>query len=226
MTLAISANAFGQLQTGTYRQGDSLWYSDLKIYPNKKFSFYDTRNASCWLWSKYEGSWKLDNDTLTFAWQTYWQEDGVHESKAIDKKSNAITLTFKYDDGEPIPNVKVCYACDFLQDCQYFLTDKEGKVSLPKERLTDYKNKDCTEKARRLYYEIKSKFIEFSSNGERDSQSNVFVITVKKHRESGHVTETRQFIVSNGEISYINPKEENTFKNWGEFKFLTKKYGR
>ena len=84
LTIITASSAFGQIQTGTYRQGDSLWHADMKIYANHKFSFYDTRQSSCWFWSKYEGKWTLEKDTLTCSWKSLFQEKAVEETKAID----------------------------------------------------------------------------------------------------------------------------------------------
>lgn len=226
LTFTICSNTFGQVKLGTYRQGDTMQYADLKIFPNHKFSFYDTRYSSCWLWSKYEGNWTVNKDTLVFSWQSFWEEDAIQEEKSIDRAGETISLIFKYDDGEPIPNVKVCYSCDWLQNCTYSYTDNNGKVSLPRERLTDYQGTLCTDTVRRLTYEIKSKFIEFSSSRQQDTASNVFVITVKKHRKSGRVTERRKFLITNDRLVYIDADEQNLFKNWGNFSFLTKKYIR
>ena len=61
------------IQTGIYRrykqEGDSAWYLDLKICPDRTFSFHDTRIESCFFWSLYEGDWKVDGDTLTLVWE-------------------------------------------------------------------------------------------------------------------------------------------------------------
>lgn len=168
----------------------------------------------------------MNKDTLVFSWQSFWEEDAVQIEKSTAQLEKGISLTFKYDDGAPIPNVKVCYSCDWLQDCKYFYTDNDGKVSLQRQGLTDYNGRLCTDTVRRLAYEIKTKFIKFSTSGQQDTASNNFAITVKKHRKSGIVTETRKFLIKSDQLVYIDADEKNIFRNWGNFVFLTKKYSR
>ena len=225
-TFLISLSALGQIPTGIYRQGDSSHYADLKVYANKTFSFYDSRNQSCWLWGSYSGNWRLKHDTLTLSWISRIEESPSSESASIDTTLNDIRITFKYDNGKPIPKVAVCYTCDWIKDCKYSFTDNNGNVFFPKLGLTDYRNLPCSDTVHRLSYQIKSEFINLSSSGQVSSESNVIIITIKKNLKTATGNETRQFVVKGNSLNYINPDETNIIKNWGNFKFVATKYGR
>jgi hypothetical protein len=225
LTILISQNLSGQIRYGTYTQLDTTLYADLKIYPNKTFDFYDTRNGSCWLWMNYKGNWKTVKDTIVFYWSYEWTETADTVIKEVDTKSQNITLTFLYDDGEPIQNVETCYACDFTGDCKKYLSDKNGKVIIPKTEITDPKKAICTNDERRLYYGMKTKYIEFTSNGVQDTLTNDFKIIIKKKRNSKIVTDTKKYLISGNTLTDIDYKE-NSLLNWGDLKFYWTKYGR
>ena len=104
------SNPSPQIKFGTYRQYTSYHYADLEILKGHKFVFNDMRSGSCFAWTKYEGNWTMNKDTLIFTWQTHWEENPVHISSSIDRSSKETNLTFKYEDNEPIKNVEVCYA--------------------------------------------------------------------------------------------------------------------
>jgi hypothetical protein len=223
--LLFCQNLFGQIKFGTYSQLDTSLYADLKLYANKKFDFYDTRNGSCWLWMNYKGNWKIKGDTITFYWSYEWTENADTVITSIDKGTKSVTLTFLYDDGEPIQNVEACYACDFQVDCKKYRSDNNGKVIIPSNEIIDSKNENCTNDERRLYYGMKTKYIEFTSNGVQDTLTNDFKIIIKKKRKSKVVTDTKKYIISGDTLTDIDYKE-NSLLNWGDLKFYSKKYGR
>ena len=202
-----------------------MLYADLKLYPNKTFEFYDTRNGSCWLWMNYKGNWKTVKDTIVFYWSYVWTEDADTVIKSVDTKSQNITLTFLYDDGEPIQNVETCYTCDFTGDCEKYYSDKNGKVIIPQIAITNSKKSICTNNERRLYYGMKTKYIEFTSNGVQDTLTTDFKIVIKKKRKSKIITETKKYLISDNKLTDIDYKE-NSLLNWGDFKFYWTKYGR
>jgi hypothetical protein len=202
-----------------------MLYADLKLYPNKTFEFYDTRNGSCWLWMNYKGNWKTVKDTIFFYWSYVWTENADTVIKSVDTKSQNITLTFLYDDGEPIQNVETCYTCEFTGDCEKYYSDKNGKVIIPKIAITNSKKSICTNNERRLYYGMKTKYIEFTSNGVQDTLTTDIKIVIKKKRKSKIITETKKYLISDSKLTDINYKE-NSLLNWGDFKFYWTKYGR
>jgi hypothetical protein len=52
-------------------------YYDLIIKENQTFSFYDTRNESCWVWETIEGGWQTSNDTIIFLGTRFFPEKKV-----------------------------------------------------------------------------------------------------------------------------------------------------
>jgi hypothetical protein len=134
-------------------------------------------------------------------------------------------LTFLYEDGEPIQNVDACYACDFMINCKNFLSDDRGKIIIPRAEVIGFNTTSCSNNERRLYYRMKTKYIEFSSNGVQDTLTNDFRIIIKKKREPKTVTDTKKYLITGDTLTDIDFKE-NSLLNWGNLKFYSKKYGR
>jgi hypothetical protein len=65
----------GQVKFERQRKIDTLFDADLKLYPDKRFIFHDTRDWSCWAWRDYYGKWQLSEDTLTFTWESSRREN-------------------------------------------------------------------------------------------------------------------------------------------------------
>jgi len=92
----IAQNIYGQVKFGTYTPLDTSQYARLKLYPNKKFEFYDMRDGSCWLWTNYIGNWKIIKDTIVFSWSYEWTENPDSLIKKVETPNSDITLTFIY----------------------------------------------------------------------------------------------------------------------------------
>src|SRR5262249_51198305 len=88
----ITQNLFGQIKFCTYAQLDTSQYADLKLYADKKFDFYDTRNGSCWLWTKYKGDWKIIKDTIVFFWSYELIETPDTVIKQTHSEDSNVTL--------------------------------------------------------------------------------------------------------------------------------------
>jgi hypothetical protein len=211
-----------QVKFGAYTHDDSLQYSDLEIFKNHKFVFDDMRSESCWLWMKYEGNWTLKKDTLIFTWQSLEEEYPIQESSSIDRFSKKITLTFKYEDNEPISNVKICYLCELSQSPKYSYTDKNGKVNFSQNKVLDHKNEFCTETQRQLYFDIKDGPKGIIPHEEQSEENNVYNMVVKRNPKSYYVTEVRKFLLSNDKLICLDSNKKDRFRYWGNFKFLTK----
>ena len=212
------SNSTHQIKLGTYRQYTSDHYADLQILKNHKFIFNDMRSGSCFTWTKYEGSWTMDKDTLIFTWQTQWEENPVHISSSIDRSSKEINLTFKYEDNEPIQNVQVCYTCVLWGNSDCFYTDKKGTLRLPQTRATDDKDKYCTD-VNQLFF--RKEGISGVTSEEKQTSDNVFTILVERKLKSVYVTETRKFLIAKHNLIFLDSNNKSWYDNWGNFKFLT-----
>jgi hypothetical protein len=213
------SNSSPQIKFGTYRQYTSYHYADLEILKGHKFIFNDMRWGSCFAWTKYEGNWTMNKDTLIFTWQTHWEENPVHISSSIDRSSKEINLTFKYEDNEPIQNVQVCYTCVLWGNPDCFYTDEKGTLRLPQSKTTDYKDKYCTG-VNQLFF-IKDDISGVTSE-EKQTSDNVFTILVERKLKSVYVTETRKFLIAKHNLIFLDSNNKSWYDNWGNFKFLTK----
>ena len=219
--LLVCQNLFGQIKFGTYSQLDTSFYADLKLYSDQKFDFYDTRDSSCWGWSRTIGKWKLNKDTIIFSWQSTWTENSDSIIFKTDSKSKNIKVQFLYDNGQPVPNVKTSLSCLFENNSKYYYSDINGKAVLPR--------RVCSEHDRMFYYEVKNKTIKLSSNKSidyfTDSLSNSFTIIIKRKPKSGTTQEIKKYLVQENTLIDIDLKEYYN-QNWGDFKYNSEKYGR
>jgi hypothetical protein len=220
---------FGQIKFGTYSQLDSSIYADLKLDSDKKFDFYDTRDSSCWGWSHTGGNWELNKDTIIFSWQSTWTEnsDSIISSRDLNNKN--VELTFLYDNGKPISNVKVSLSCLFDNNEKKYLTDAKGKVTIPQRRSLGSNKKMCPGSERMLWFDVKNSIIKLSSNTSldyyADSLDNILTVVIKRDPKTTYKTETKKYLIKDNTLIDIDPKEFYNY-NWGDFKFSTTKYGR
>ena len=226
--LLFFQNLFGQVKFGTYTQLDTTFYADLKLYSDKKFDFYDTRDGSCWVWTHYIGKWKLNKDTIIFSWQSIWTESSDSIISSLDSRNENLQLKFIYDDGKPIPNVKASLSCSFENNIYYY-TDITGIVTIPKKTSESSDKRMCAPYDRKLSYDIKNEVIKLSSNTSldyyADSLDNTFTIIIKKKPKSSTQTITKKYLLNGDALLDIDRKEFFNY-NWGDFKFTTTKYGR
>lgn len=213
------SNSSPQIKFGTYRQYTSYHYADLEIRKDQKFIFNDMRSGSCFAWTKYEGNWTINKDTLIFTWQTHWEENPVHISSSIDRSSKEINLTFKYEDNEPIQNMQVCYTCVLWGNHDCFYTDEKGTLRLPQSKATDYKDKYCTD-VNQLFFTKDG--ISGVTSEEKQTSDNVFTILVERKLKSVYATETRKFLIAKRNLIFLDSNNKSWYDNWGNFKFLTK----
>lgn len=213
LPLLFSQKLFGQIKFGTYSQIDTTLYANLELYSNKKFDFYDTRDSSCWVWTHFIGDWALIKDTIIFSWQSKWTEnpDSIIVKREI--KSNNVEVQFLYDNGKPVPNVKMSLSC--LSDKEkYYFSNTNGKAIIPK--IT------CPDHDRMFHYEIKNKTIKLSSTKSidyfTDSLSNIFTIIIKRKTKSFTTLETKKYLLQGDTLLYIDRKEYYDL-NWGDFKY-------
>ncbi len=229
VVLFFCQSSFGQIKFGTYSQLDTSFNADLRLYPDNKFDFYDTRDSSCFVWVHYLGNWELNKDTITFSWQSNWSENSDSIVSSTDLKNANIEITFLYDDGKPIANVKTSLSCLFDNNPKEYYTDKNGKVIIQQKTSRSSKKRKCALHDRMLSFDIKNETIKLSSNTSldyyADSLSNVFTIIIKKKPKSGTNTETKKYLVQNNTLIDIDRKDFLNY-NWGDFKFSTMTYGR
>lgn len=229
LILFFSQTSFGQIKFGTYSQLDTSFYADLKIYSDNKFDFYDTRNSSCFVWTHYIGNWKLEQDTITFSWESNWSENSDSIISRTDLKNKNIEIKFLYDDGKPIANVKTSLSCLFDNNSKVYYTDNNGKVTIPQKVFESSKKGRCALRDRMLSFDIKNKTIKLSSKTSlgyyADSLSNIFTIIIKKKPKSGTNVETKKYLVQKDSLLDIDTKEFFNY-NWGDFKFSKTTYGR
>ena len=201
----------------------------MELYSNNKFNFYDTRNGSCYLWAHTIGKWKLNKDTIIFSWQSTTTENSDSIISSRDLKNKDVTVTFLYDNGKPISNVKVSLSCLFDNNEKKYLTDAKGKVTIPQKQNLDFDKKMCPNSERMLWFDVKNSIIEFSSNTSldyyADSLANVLTVIIKRKPKTTYKTETKKYLFTGDTLIDIDPKEFYNY-NWGNFKFSTEKYGR
>ncbi len=227
--LLFCQNLFGQIKLGTYSQIDTSLYADLELYPENKFDFYDTRNGSCFVWTHTIGQWKSNKDTIIFSWQSTWTENSDSIISSRNLKNKNVEVTFLYDNGKPISNVKVSLSCDFDNNKKTYLTDAKGKVTIPQKQSLGSDKKMCPGFERMLYFDVKNSIIKLSSNTSldyyADSLDNVLTVVIKRNPKTTYKTETKKYLVKDNTLVDIDPKEFYNY-NWGDFKFATTKYGR
>ncbi len=227
--LLFCQNLFGQIKFGTYSQLDTSVYADLKLYSDNKFDFYDTRDGSCFVWASTLGNWKLNKDTIIFSWQSTSTESSDSIISSKDFKNKNVEIAFFYDNGIPIPNVEVSLSCLFDNQPKKYKTGKNGKVTIPQKETIEPDKKMCVGSERMLYFDIKNKTVKLSANTSldyyADSLDNVFKIIIKRNPKTTYNIETKKYLIRDNTLSDIDPKEFYNY-NWGDFKFLTEKYGR
>ena len=222
--LLFFQNLFGQIKVGTYSQIDTSLYADLKLYKDNKFDFYDTRNGSCWVWTHTTGKWKVSEDTIIFSWQSSWTEssDGIISSR--DLKNENVQVTFIYDNGIPISNVQVSLSCLIDNDTKKYLTDTNGKVTIPQKQSPD--KKMCPNSERMLWFDVKNKLSANTSlDYYADTLANVLTVVIKRNPKTTYKTETKKYLIKDNTLIDIDPKELYNY-NWGDLMFATTKYGR
>lgn len=222
MTGLSCLNSSSQIKFGSYRQYTKHHYGDLEIFNDHKFLFDDMRSGSCFAWSKYEGDWTMQKDTLILSWQTSWEEYPVHISSSIDQLDKGISLTFKYEDNKPIQNVKVYSLCEFTADSKYYYTNKEGKVNIPLKQSANNEDKYCTNQ-NQVGFEIKGGAKGITAYEQYGNSDNVFTIMVEKKLRSFQAIETRKFLIVKNNLISLDSRNKSYYDNWGNFKFLTKK---
>jgi hypothetical protein len=216
--LLIAQNLSGQIQFGTYTPLDTTVFAGLIIYTNNKFEFHDTRSSDCWRWVNYKGSWKIVNDTIVFYWNYEWSESADTVLTVTNHASQDISLTFVYDDGDPIQNAEACYACSFIGECKKYYSDNNGKIMIP--------NITCVNtEERRLYYAINTSSIRISSNSIHDVLTNEFTIVMKRNPKSKTHFESKKYLVRGGLLIEIDNKD-NVPLNWGDLKYSANTYSR
>ena len=227
--LLFCQHLFGQIKLGIYSQIDTSLVADLELYPENKFDFYDTRNGSCFVWTHTIGQWKSNKDTIIFSWQSTWTESSDSIISSRDFKNKNVEVTFLYDNGKPISNVKVSLSCLFDNNKKKYLTDAKGKVIIPQKKSLDSHKKMCLGSERMLYFDVKNSIIKLSSNTSlnyyADSLDNVLTVVIKRHPKKTYKTETKKYLVKDNTLIDIDPKEFYSY-NWGDFTFAKTKYGR
>ena len=225
--LLFCQNLFGQIKFGTYSQIDTSVYADLKLYSDNKFDFYDTRNGSCWVWTRTLGNWKLKKDTVIFSWQSTSEESSDSFIGRRDLNTKNVEITFLYDNGIPIPSVEVSLSCLFDRTPKKYITNNHGKVTIPQKGIAEPNKKMCVDSERMLDYEIKNKIVKLSARTSLDysidSLDNVIKIIIKRNPKTTHQTETKKYLIRGNTLIDIDPKGYYNY-NWGDFKFST--YGR
>jgi hypothetical protein len=215
---------FGQIKVGTYSQIDTSLYADLKLYKDNKFDFYDTRNGSCWVWTHTTGKWEVSKDTIIFSWQSSWRENSDSIISSRDPKSENVQVTFIYDNGIPISNVQVSLSCLFDNDTKKYLTDTNGKVTIPQKQSSD--KKMCPNSERMLWFDVKNKLSANTSlDYYADTLANVLTVVIKRNPKTIYKVETKKYLIKDNTLIDIDLKEFYNY-NWGNFKFATSKYGR
>jgi len=218
---------FGQIRLGTYSQIDRSLYADLQLLPDNKFDFYDTRNGSCFLWGHITGKWKLNKDTIIFSWQSTSTESSDSIISSRGPRNKNVQVNFIYDNGTPIPNVQVSLSCLFDNDTKKYLTDVNGKVTIPQKQNFD--KKMCPNSERMLWFDVKNKIVKLSSNTSldyyADTLANVLTVVIKRNPKTTYKAETKKYLIKESTLIDIDPKEFYNY-NWGDFKFSTEKYGR
>ena len=224
--LLFCQHLFGQVKFGTYSLIDTSVYADMIISPDKKFDFYDTRGSSCFVWAHYIGKWELVKDTVIFSWQNNWTESSDSIISSINFKNKNIQFKFLYDDGKPIANVKTSLFCLSDNNPKKYYTDVHGNVTIPQKTST---NRLCAIHYRMLSFDIKNKIVKLSTNTSldyyADSLSNKFTIIVKKKPRSYSEIVTKKYLLNSNTLVDIDRKEFSNY-NWGDFKFMSVKYGR
>ncbi len=227
--LLFYQNLFGQIKFGTYSQLDTAFYADFKLYSNKKFDFYDTRDSSCWGWPHTIGKWEQNKDTIIFSWESTWTENSDSIISSRDFKNKNVKIIFLYDDGKPISNVKVSLSCLFDNNEKKYLTDAKGKVIIPQKQSLGFNKKMCPGSERMLWFDVKNSIIKLSSNTSLDyyanALDNVLTVVIKRNSKTTYKTETKKYFIKENTLVDIDPKEFYNY-NWGNFKFTTTKYGR
>lgn len=194
------------------------------MYKDNKFDFYDTRDGSCWVWTHTTGKWKVNKDTIIFSWQSTWTESSDSIISNKDPNSKNVEVTFLYDDGIPISNVQVSLSCLFDSDPKKYLTDANGKVTIPQKQSSD--KKMCPKSERMLWFDVKNKLSANTSlDYYADTLANVLTVVIKRNPKTTYKSETKKYLLKDNTLIDIDPKEFYNY-NWGDFKFSSEKYGR
>ena len=88
----MTSSAFCQFKIGVYRQSYKDRFIEITFAPKHKFTFYDTRNESCFSWGKIEGQWELSNDTLTLIYPSGYL---IYDEIDVNKKFTQVNTIEK-----------------------------------------------------------------------------------------------------------------------------------
>lgn len=168
----------------------------------------------------YDGTWKIVKDTITFYWQYKWKQNADTLITKTNSSRQDISLSFQYDDGEPIPNVEASYTCGFEEDRKKYTSDQNGKIIIPWAEGVDFKKAACTE--RWLSYSMDNKYVYLGSNSLQDTLTNDFTVIIRKKTKSGVIKFAKKYLIAGDSLVEIAPPDN--YSRWGNFKFFSVKY--
>lgn len=118
--------------------------NEIYINSDNTFEMWMRPHNSCFTWQEYKGTWKKNNDSITFTNQYEVKEADSYE---ILKKNNSdkFTISFKTDSKKIIANqsISITYEYDFdskinSDNSFEFTTNKNGIIEIPINKIPNF----------------------------------------------------------------------------------------